>query len=668
KQITYLPALAEKVYLMLPQEGSITVHQSTRLSPTEAADLARRVIQINQDYNTINAALSSSDAIRTTALNQLLVQIEQVIEQDIPGAATLNLAGRISFDLDLTELANEYFQRAGMLEPSNANYLLNNANAQALLGNYSQAQALFNKVLDLEPSSMPGFTGIAFCLLETKQYDAAFLHYRSILAHGHTSTEIHHQITECIENLQCDTYTIELELLLNYLLRLEDIDTRRLIEFAGQLVTHKYDLTNPEAALDIDVLAQDELLLCILETGVVPSVHFEELVTLLRLSIFSECAINQTLRTELQACAIAIGVYASHTDYALIATEEEQNHIKAIQLQIATNIGYEKADIDDISGALILLGMYEALYVQSFSFDLLRYDLEDWPIAMQSLLDASLYQLSKEHHARYTLFGQTMAELLENGLPRSKERWAAIKSPQKKDFYATLKQKLAPTLPPSSWQGKTVRVLLLACGSGQKAFDYANQFTNVSVLGADVSQIDMAYAHMRTQHSACDNLEFAVADYALPPQDIEKFDYIEFGQGFDFSKLDAWINLLNDDGVARINCPGTEHREITGVLTELVKARGMQANLDNIRLIRSSILLEKESGLWNKLLESPFFYSASGCRDILFNDNAHFYTVEQAFDLIQNAGLISVFPRPSARRAAQAEQMLDVFVRKLGSH
>ena len=627
---------------MLQQNGSMTVHQSSRVSRDKAADLARRLVQVNQDYNTLQQEDGAAIYIRNSLLNELLSRVESIIAEDLPQASALNLAGRIAFDLSLHQLARDYFARAHNLETAKATYLLNLANVEATLGHYDKADEYFSRVLKLDKKNISAFIGIAYCLLQTGNYDKAFLHYKSIIAFGHSSAVIHDQAVECIENLRCDRYTEELELFVLFLLSLTDIDTSRLVKFAAELLTHKYELNDPNCVLDIDQLVQDELLIAILETGVVAETYFEELITQLRLSILTEVVIGHSLRDDLLPLSMAIGCYASHTDYALVLNQDEEKEIDLLKLQIAQQIGYQRVAADDIAGALIVLAMYEALYVQSFSFDLLALEQQDWPLGMQNLMKVSLYDLSEEHQARHELFGQTMTELLDNGITRSSKRWKPIPAPRQVSFFQTIQQQLAPQTPPRSWHGKTIRVLLLACGSGQKAFQYATQFTAVNVLAADSNQVDMAYAHAQVKSLSLDNLSYAVADYAQPPHDLEPFDYIEFGEGFDFAHLEAWKKLLADDGIARVILPGLASRELTGILSDLVRARGMHPSLENIRLIRNSILLERSSELWERLFENPQFYSGSGCRDLIFKNKLAFFDLEKSYRLLKKAGLISM--------------------------
>lgn len=650
---------------MLQQNGSMTVHQSSRVSREKAADLARRLVQVNQDYNTLQQEENAADYIRNSLLNELLSRIESILDEDFPQASALNLAGRIAFDLSLHQLAKDYFTRANNLETSKATYLLNLANAEATLGHYQQADEYFAEVLRLDKHNLSAFIGIAYCMLQLGQYDKAFLHYRSIIAFGHSDALIHDQTAGCIENLSCDSYTQELEVFVLYLLSLNDIDTSRIVKFSAELLTHKYDLKNPDCVLDINQLVQDQLLIAILETGVVAEPHFEELVTQLRLSILTEAVIGQSLRDALLPLAMAIGCYASHTDYALVLNQDEEKEIGLLKLKVAQQIGYQGIAVDDIAGALIVLAMYEALYVQSFSFELLALEHHEWPTGMQNLMKVTLYELSEEHQARHELFGQTMTELLDNGITRSSKRWKPIPAPRQVSFFQTMQQQLAPQTPPRSWHNKTIRVLLLACGSGQKAFQYASQFSSVSIFAADSNQVDMAYAHAQVKSLALTNLSYAVADYALPPQDLEPFDYIEFGEGFDFAHLDEWMKLLSSDGIARVILPGIASREITGILSDLVRARGMHPSLENIRLIRNSILLERSSELWERLFDNPQFYSGSGCRDLIFKNKLAFFDVDKSYGLLKKAGLISVKDPKIDTSVDNTINQIDLFATKV---
>lgn len=640
---------------MLPNKNSMTLHKTSRVSPEEAAELARHLIEVNEDYNTLLRSKEASRHVRNGQLNELLTRVESTISKDLPQPSALNLAGRIAIDLNLITLATDYFQRATNLDKSNSSYLVNLGNAYAAANNYAAAINVFQRVLKLDSSNILAFQGIAFCLLGTGDFGKAFLHYRSLLSFGYRNATIHNQIVECLENLTCEHYTEEMELLALYLFKLNDVSPLRLIPFCTELLAHKYDLRNPNAALSIETLVNDELLLCVLETGVIADADFEDLITQLRLSILTECVISGSLRDELIPCAAALGVYVSHADYALIVSPDEEREINALKFQIASQLTEHGLAIDEIAGALLLLAMYESLYVQSFSFDLLALDLDEWPAGMQGILQASLFDLSQEHQAKFELFGHTMTELLENGVTRCSQRWKPTQAPQQASFYNVLSTKLGPKSVPRSWSKKELRILVLACGSGEKAHYYATAFNDVTVMGADPSKIDMAYAHAQTNKLDIPNLSYAIADYAHPPVNIDNFDFIEFGEGFDFNFLNDWMRLLSKDGIARVSLPNESSYEQTEVLRELVSARGLQASLENIRLIRNSILLEKSSQLWEKLFENPMFYSGSGCRDLIFTEKTALFDLEKSYRLLDKVGVVPL-NQPKTTKGLRSEQ------------
>lgn len=649
---------------MLQHNGTMTLHQSTRLSPEQQTELARQLIQINQDFNTLATSQGASSFLVRDKLQALLTQIELLLDQDIPHSSGLNLAGRIAYELELFELAKDYFVRASNLDSGNANYALNLGNALSQIELYDEAQAQFELVLKTEHTNIDAFLGIAFCHLQSGQYAHAFLHYRYALANGRTTTLLHDQLAECIEHIQCDEYNENLELLFLYLFKLEDIDTKRLLRFASELLTSKYHLNDPQCVLDIDSIVQDPLLIHILETGTAANHFVEELVTQLRTSIFVESMLREGIRDELLPCAIALGVYANHTDYALIVSDEEEAQLSLLKQRIYEAAGQSRIDMDESIGALILLSMYEALYVQRFSFNLLAYELEQWPVALQSLLKASLYDLSDEHQVKHSLFGTSMNELLENGVSRAQERWHAVPAAQRTSFYATMCRHLGPTQVPKHWAKSGARVLMLACNTGKKAYRYATQFSDIEVLAADKSETNMAYAHTQVSASGLHNLEFAVADYTNPPQEIAKFDFIEFGENFDYQYLDRWLGLLKDDGIARVSVPSLQQQEHVGVITQLIKARGMQPSLENIRVLRNSILLEKNSALWSKLLEQDQFYSSAGCKALLFNTEKQLYSANETHGLLANNGFNQLKPQGEqllTKQVAHASANNDVF-------
>jgi SAM-dependent methyltransferase/Tfp pilus assembly protein PilF len=650
----------------MQNNATFTVHQSTRLEENQAADIARQLVEINQNYNALNSGRFDHKE-RQAKLGSLLQSLTQVMEDDLPHASALSLAGRISTDLGHTDLATAYHINAISLEPNNTQSNLNYAYHLFETGQYLQAQEKFKHVLSLDKKNLQAFKGIAATHLKLGHFDLALIHYQALLSYGVIDPTVHEHLFQCVENLQCESYVESTENLILYLYTLDGFDPARLNRFAAQVLTHKFGLQSPDSAIDLDLLVADKLFLNILESGLVTDTAFETLIVEVRKSIFIESMLSLSLRDELIPCAIAIGVYVNHADYGLSASEEEDAEISALKHVLASNIGPHSDIISDSSGALILLGMYEALYNQSFAVSLLKYDLEEWPDAIQSLVRHALYDLAQEHDTHRLLFGESMSELLDNSVSRASQRWKAYSAKIKTSFAKYLAAHYNEKTLTARDGDKAFRILVLGCGSGEKAYKYASRFHDVEVVGLDNNKRNLCYAFNETRHLQISNLEYCFSDYRNAPRSqLELFDFIEVNENFDFEQLENWLPLLAPRGLLKLNVRGIRQQEQLGIVNDLLKARRLQPSLENIRMLRHSILLEDDSNLWGSLTRNLGFYSSAGCRDILFNGNLAFFDFERCQNLVNQAGFKIVEPANlNLKEALDTDELVSFIANKI---
>lgn len=626
---------AEKVVPTMSQMSPtlpLSVVKTHRLPPELEADLAREVIEINENYNHLQRN-SQSQGPRTQ-LSELAARADIVINNGFIRAAILNLAGRIQADLFNDTRARDYYSKALELEPNNPKTLCNLAYLSLSSAQYEHAKAYFNQALLIDKQNIAAFKGLAHAHLLQGQYDLAFLHYQSILSYGVVDELVKEHTAQCLENLKCNSYNQSNEDLVLYLASVHTLDPARINRFAGELLALKYQLANDLNQVDLDSLVKDPLFLFVLESGISANDQFELLVTEVRRCISSEATESLNLRDELLASATAIGIYAAQSDYALHISDGEEAQLTALRHILEVSLLEHNEHTDNCIGAIILLAMYEPLYVQRFVVKLLDRDLDQWPLGVQDLFKAALYDLAAEHHTRFDLFGNSASELLDNGVNRAAEKWAPYPTLFKQSVYQALSRQWSASDTPIRFADKDVRVLIVECGSGKRAYEMASRFYNTNVLAVDSCKRNLSYALTKTRPLEMANLNFAYCEsYESAPSDIGKFDIIEFGPSFDYSHAEDWLKLLVDDGLARFQLPSVKQQEQVGVLNELVRARHLQDSLDNIRMLRHSIMLEKQTELWRDLFSNPAFFSSSGCRDLLFV-NKTFYDHEQARSLL----------------------------------
>tara|TARA_R110002167_G_scaffold326316_3_gene532311 strand:- start:631 stop:2625 length:1995 start_codon:yes stop_codon:yes gene_type:complete len=587
-------------------------------SETERADIARLLIHANDLYQMYNSTETSSDK-RKTSLDKAFTLITEVMNVAPNNAPAMNLLGRIELDRGNITTASALFAKCLQHSPENTQYLCNKGYLHIIADEPELSIDYFNRALEVDKSYQNAFLGVARAHHALQNFDIAYLHYRSLINHGFDSEPILQGMLSCCSQIKIEQYQKALELDLFTLFAHPNLPHERLGHFAAALISKKYDLENPDAMIDLKTVAEDPLVYFSLLNCSLPDPYVEEFITLLRQTILLESIESGNLRDELQVLSIAIGVYNERNNYSLITDTLEQEKVNYIDQLLIHTLHHDWA-IEDIAGALLVVGMYQAFFSQNYAVKLTAIDLEDWPSALQPLMQVALYR-----RANREAFKQQFPEkketllLAKEDLPAPFPRWHNL------DFFnqQSLKQELInnfhlnETLMPD-------RLLLLVAGknAAQRAFEYAHHFTDVDILAVESNLENLAECHLRAAEEKLTNVVF------WPPSLAEQFlsdgNSIHFASISNDSKLVSpyFFSLiernLHKDGVINIKlCEPLD--QASADIRDLVSNQELKDSSENIRALRSTILSDKGSAYWSNLIHEEYFYSVDGCREAWFN-------------------------------------------------
>ncbi len=629
----------------LPIMASSTSHlyaATPDLSLHDQANAARNLLAANELYRIWNSS-QYAQTERRKALGESRALTEQVLAELPKHAGALNLLARIEMDDAQFAKAEQLILEARKQNPNDENIELNYGYLLLAQKQFDAAQAQFLSILELHPKSERAFSGIALAKLRSGDYLGAMNHYRRLIELGLNTTNNQKLLVDSMEFLSAENYQPDVEALLLDCFEWEDIDASKLSNLATSQIVAKYDLHDEHAILDLDALLCDPLLVHAISKCLLTAVEAEGLITELRRVIMTEVSMTENLRDELLPLAIAIGQYAARSDYILMMSSDEEQEVSALTYKISASTN-AKWQIDDLAGALIILSMYEPLYSQAFSFKLLAHDLNDWPMGMQSLLQSNLYELCDEHQIYCDIFGINAQNHSNNEIKRASERWSALKQFNRSSLYTALCQELDEKLVPERFCEGSLNVLLVGCGSGQRALYLANYFDGLNVFAVDASRENIAYANLKAREQGLDNVQFIHSEYEHALISEHQFDIIEFSDDINHVEniatvLDEWQLLLKEDGLIRLNFATQESVAGIKVINQLVKDRRLSPTIDNIRHLRDAIIRESSSGLWSKLFQDQRFYTGSGCRDLFFKRHNHAFDLKDIDALLKRTNL-----------------------------
>ena len=609
----------------------------------QQAAFARQLIVANEHYRLSNSADLALD-IRMQHRMEARNLAEEVAAQDPNNASVMNLLGRIALDDNNMVDATGYMLAAIEQAPENAGYYVNLGYVRLAAREYEQAEALFAKALELQKNNAQAYGGIAYALLRKGDYLGAFLRLRSLIEKGQGTAYGRRALFDAAQHLWADHYDVQLEQDLISYYGWPDGDALQLGNLTASILIHKYDLSNDEAPLELDALAQDPLLLAALQRSLLANRLVESLLTVARQSVLYEVCSTRQLRDSLQPFVCALAEYCARTGYAFAVNEDEAFFLGQLQQEIHDTLQDREWQQQDAIGALLVVALYEPLYGQPYTFQLLRDDLGDWPEAVQAVLQAALYEPSSQHLMQYEISGGDAIEALA-ATPMVRGMapyWETLGMHPSADYREALARELGESHSPTTKE--QLQVLVAGCRSGQRAISLARFFEGVEVTAVDSNLDNIVHAVRAAHRYELNNINFHCLPLQQCGQAGKGYDVIECGQALGpveqvADTMRHLAGLLNPNGVIRFALPRRAGRQQFDEARNRLREQDILPTPDNVRSVRQIVLEEAAQGGWQDIVANPEFYTLPGARDLLFADDEPSFNLMEVQSLLQTAGL-----------------------------
>jgi len=185
------------------------------------------------------------------------------------------------------------------------------------------------------------------------------------------------------------------------------------------------------------------------------------------------------------------------------------------------------------------------------------------------------------------------------------------------------------------------RILVAGCGTGQNAITTALRYAGARVLAIDFSSASLGYALRKTRELGLQNVEYRRADILGLGGYGERFDLIECSGVLHHLEdpaegLRILAALRKPGGLMRVGLYSAPGRRQIARARELIAARGFKADLDGIRACRAAL---RDDPQFAQIVRNEDFYSASGCRDLLFHVHERNFTLPQVEAMLARLGL-----------------------------
>ncbi len=378
-------------------------------------------------------------------------------------------------------------------------------------------------------------------------------------------------------------------------------------------------------------MAQDAMLLALLQSKVVHDRELERLLTAIRRGLLQH-AIEEADRQPVDDdgleffCALAQQCFLN--EYVFALGDFERTQVRQVEDRIVAVLkaGAEIAPLD-----LIVTASYLPLYKLPGASSFLN---GPWPDAVERLLTQQIREPLEEESDRedipaLTAIDDALSLRVQHQYEESPyPRWTAVPQIEPTTVVRFLRDR--QNIVPLSWPQTTVgvHILIAGCGTGSHSIDSALRFPKARILAIDISRTSLAYARRKSRALGLTNIEYGQADILKLAALGRRFDVIEtVGVLHHLADPAAgWrvlLSLLRPHGLMLVGLYSATARQSLAAARAFIAERGYRATAEDIRTCRQALI--QRFGM------PPFrdFSSTSGCRDLLFNVMEHRFTIPQ---------------------------------------
>ena len=380
----------------------------------------------------------------------------------------------------------------------------------------------------------------------------------------------------------------------------------------------------------VTAIADNALLLCVLESAPVRDIALEKFLTWARAAILDLATAskgNADGTIVRFACALARQCFIN--EYVFIDTAEELARVEALKrslletmaagapvdlLQLAATASY--FPLSSLPGAPSMLG-------------------RDWPEPVKKLLVQQIIEVEEEKRARDTIPRLTAIDGASSDAVRQQyeenpyPRW--VLAPSRRPPI-TVDEDLRLRFPAGDFRPFDERtgidILVAGCGTGEHPIRLAQRYNGARILAVDLSLSSLCYAKRKTSELGLQNIEYAQADILQIGALDRTFDIIDVAGVLHHlaDPNEGWrrlLPLLRPHGLMHVALYSELGRADVVAARKLIAERGFQSTAADIRRCRQELL----GTSFRTLTRFYDFFSTSDCRDLLFHVSEHRLTV-----------------------------------------
>jgi len=639
----------------------------SQLDSSDSLSLSKLENQAKHCYDlSLNSRVSNEQTVQYRGQARLLAQ--QMLELAPDHAVALNLLGRIALDEGFYDSADDLLQQALNLNSHDAACCYSLGHVKLAKRQYDQALVLFSRALQLAPNQTRAATSLAYTLARQGKLTEAFNGYRNLIRNHPDDDHIRAQLFDIARHIHADSYQPALEADLITWLKLDNVAHDGLARLVATLLTHKYQLNDADAVIDLQDLARDELLQLALSRLYFTHAELESFLVMVRKQLLLNSLAGQFNDRALLRLAAAFCMQAAHNEYVYAIDSEEQDLIEAIRDLLLSTIAVQpNPQPNDLLNALLMYSMYEPPSELPICTNLMQIANNRWPSYVRPVIKHCLAGPLEEIQQARTIPKLTPIEdRVSRQVQQQYEqspypRWLHLGYNTPTNYGRALEAELEGFKAPQFFNMGTIKVLVAGAGTGRQALRVAKYFRNVEVTAIDLSARSLAYAKRMAKRYHLTNIHFLQGDILALDQLQQRYHVIECSGVLHHmddpaAGLAQLTSRLEPHGVIKLALYSELARQPVVAARHWIENFGYQAKRDDIRRFRTHLLERRLDGDFEALLQAPDFYSASGCRDLLFHVQEHRFNPNQLAALLNQHNLEFLgFVLPTATKQAFTE-------------
>jgi SAM-dependent methyltransferase len=412
-------------------------------------------------------------------------------------------------------------------------------------------------------------------------------------------------------------------------------------------------------------IADNPLLLVLLQSTPIRDVAFERLLTALRASLASAATAGKPVADPILGFACALARQCFINEYVFATTPDED-----VQLE---DLRRARSGASPSAMQIAALAMYAPLHTLPSASVLLE---RKWNPLIDAVLTQQLREPAQERQLRDLIPRLTQIEdevsqrvrqqYEENPYPR----WVHIAgqvAPMPIDQY------LRDQFPTAAFTplGKTsaVDMLIAGCGTGQVAIGSVQKHEGAQALAIDLSLTSLCYARRKTPAELASRIDYAQADILKLGSIDRSFDVIDACGVLHHmaDPLAGWrilLSLLRSGGLMHLAFYSDVGRGDVAAARMFIAERKFGATPHDIRRCRQELLATPLASV----TRFTDFFTTSECRDLLFHVHEARVTIPVIKDFIRENGLkfigfefdLPVLMRQRAQFAAAGWSLADL--------